>query len=186
MSENPTSWWEVVRGSGLRQGDWIPDCPVPALEARIAENATEHVADVYVYDCVVVTQSCDLMDTRGKSDFVAMCPVFTLAESSIDIGSNAGRDTFEKLRKGQFPAEHLLAGPVDHRDHKACLIVEFGNVFTVPTPFLEKFADGLGDRRRLRSPFVEHFSQAFARFFMRVGLPSDIPPLRKEVTVAKP
>jgi hypothetical protein len=26
-----------------------------------------------------------------------------------------------------------------------------------------------------RSPYLEHFSQAFARFFMRVGLPSTIP-----------
>jgi len=28
----------------------------------------------------------------------------------------------------------------------------------------------------LRSPYLEHFSQAFARFFMRVGLPTAIPP----------
>ena len=27
-------------------------------------------------------------------------------------------------------------------------------------------------------PFLEHFSQAFARFFMRVGLPSSISPHR--------
>jgi hypothetical protein len=27
----------------------------------------------------------------------------------------------------------------------------------------------------LRSPYLEHFSQTFARYFMRVGLPSDIP-----------
>jgi hypothetical protein len=30
-------------------------------------------------------------------------------------------------------------------------------------------------RWRLQSPFREHFSQAFARFFMRVGLPAAIP-----------
>ncbi|MEZ2279409.1 MAG: hypothetical protein ACBR12_21120, partial [Microcoleus sp.] len=35
---------------------------------------------------------------------------------------------------------------------------------------------GLNDRWRLKSPYLEHFSQAFARLFMRVGLPSAIPP----------
>ena len=30
-------------------------------------------------------------------------------------------------------------------------------------------------RWRLMSPYLEHLSQAFARFFMRVGLPSSIP-----------
>jgi hypothetical protein len=37
-------------------------------------------------------------------------------------------------------------------------------------------AAALGNRWRLQSPFLEHFSQAFARFFMRVGLPSAVPP----------
>jgi hypothetical protein len=48
-----------------------------------------------------------------------------------------------------------------------------------PLPFSEHYLVGqamrLGPRWRLRSPFLEHFSQAFARFFMRVGLPSSIP-----------
>ena len=35
-----------------------------------------------------------------------------------------------------------------------------------------------GLRWRLQSPFREHFSQAFARFFMRVGLPAAIPPFK--------
>jgi hypothetical protein len=33
-----------------------------------------------------------------------------------------------------------------------------------------------GRRLRLLPPYREHLSQAFARFFMRVGLPVDIPP----------
>jgi hypothetical protein len=33
----------------------------------------------------------------------------------------------------------------------------------------------LGNRLRLCPPYREHLAQAFARFFMRVGLPSDIP-----------
>jgi len=32
-----------------------------------------------------------------------------------------------------------------------------------------------GNRLRLLPPYREHLAQAFARFFMRVGLPADIP-----------
>ena len=41
--------------------------------------------------------------------------------------------------------------------------------------YLTRHAQQLGDRWRLRSPFLEHFSQAFSRSFMRVGLPSAVP-----------
>jgi hypothetical protein len=48
----------------------------------------------------------------------------------------------------------------------------------VPYAYLTQHAESLGLRWRLESPFLEHFSQAFARFFMRVGLPSAIAPFR--------
>jgi hypothetical protein len=45
----------------------------------------------------------------------------------------------------------------------------------LPYSYLSKHAESLNDRWRLQPPFLEHFSQAFARFFMRIGLPSAIP-----------
>jgi hypothetical protein len=56
--------------------------------------------------------------------------------------------------------------------------VDFGHIVSLPLDYLADHAESLGNRWRLRSPFLEHFSQAFARFFMRVGLPSDIPPFK--------
>jgi hypothetical protein len=54
-------------------------------------------------------------------------------------------------------------------------VVNFYEVFTVPRDFLE---DVLRQRQRarlrLRPPYREHLSQAFARFFMRVGLPQPV------------
>jgi hypothetical protein len=51
-------------------------------------------------------------------------------------------------------------------------IVEFHEVFTVPREFLESLLAARGRiRPRLLSPSREHLSQAFARYFMRVGLP---------------
>ena len=49
----------------------------------------------------------------------------------------------------------------------------------VPRAFLEDLIAERGTKRlRLLPPYREHLSQAFARFFMRVGLPVDIPPFR--------
>jgi len=56
-------------------------------------------------------------------------------------------------------------------------VVNFREIVNLPVVYLRQHATGLGDRYRLQSPFLEHFSQAFARFFMRVGLPSAVPPI---------
>ncbi len=49
---------------------------------------------------------------------------------------------------------------------------------SLPYGYLASYASRLQNRWRLQSPFLEHFSQAFARFFMRVGLPAAIPPYK--------
>lgn len=54
------------------------------------------------------------------------------------------------------------------------MVVDFGHIVSLPIDYLENHAALIGNRWRLGSPFLEHYSQAFARFFMRVGLPSGI------------
>jgi hypothetical protein len=54
-------------------------------------------------------------------------------------------------------------------------LVDFHEVFSLPRDFLESWLKKEGQPRlRLCPPYREHLSQAFARFFMRVGLPTDI------------
>jgi len=60
-------------------------------------------------------------------------------------------------------------------NNRAALVVNFRQIFSLPTAHLARHAASLGQRFRLESPYLEHFSQAFARFFMRVGLPASIP-----------
>jgi hypothetical protein len=56
-------------------------------------------------------------------------------------------------------------------------IVNFHYVFTLPRSFLESLlSEGSCRRLRLLPPYREHLSQAFARFFMRVGLPISVTP----------
>ncbi len=70
---------------------------------------------------------------------------------------------------------HLLASPNNPENNLEALVVDFGHISSLPVAYLAARAVESGLRWRLRSPFLEHFSQAFARFFMRVGLPSSIP-----------
>ena len=58
------------------------------------------------------------------------------------------------------------------------LLVDFTSAFTVDTNLVRELATTQGARLRLNPPSREHLAQAFARFFMRVGLPVDIPPFR--------
>lgn len=46
-------------------------------------------------------------------------------------------------------------------------------IFVLPKPVVEAVARSAGPRLRLRSPYREYIAQAFARYFMRVGLPLD-------------
>jgi len=56
-------------------------------------------------------------------------------------------------------------------------VVDFHNVFTVPRSVLEaQLSRRKSPRLRLLPPYREHLSQAFARFFMRVGLPQPVNP----------
>lgn len=56
-------------------------------------------------------------------------------------------------------------------------VVDFHQLYTVPREILERLLRERGTPRlRLRPPYLEHLSQAFARFFMRVGLPQPIAP----------
>jgi len=58
------------------------------------------------------------------------------------------------------------------------LLVDFTRVFTVDASLVRELASHQDPRLRLNPPYREHLAQAFARFFMRVGLPVDIPPFR--------
>ena len=55
------------------------------------------------------------------------------------------------------------------------MLVNLTEVLSIDVPTLQEFAGKQNPRVRLNPPYREHLSQAFARLFMRVGLPVDIP-----------
>jgi hypothetical protein len=166
------SFWTVVSGEHLAQGDYLPNCPVPVFPANYGQSEGNATVEVRNVDLIVVTQSCDL--ENKKVSLVAMCPIWTIALLKTVDEKYARADRLEEVRKGRFEALHMLSSSQSPPNNWDARIVDFREIHSLPVPFLAAHAARLGQRWRLRSPYLEHFSQAFARFFMRVGLPTAI------------
>jgi len=135
------------------------------------EQAESALFEGYVFDLIVVTQSCDLENRKAR--LVATCPIHSVVE--FEKVNPSLRGNWEQVRRGRYEGLHLLAGVNDPANNRDALVVDFRQIYSLPIEYLEIHAAKQNPRMRLRSPYLEHFSQGFARFFMRVGLPSSIP-----------
>lgn len=174
MSEG--DWHDVVEEDRLVQGDILKDCPVFSVAEELSwplPDNSELPIKVEVRDLIVLSQSCDL--ENDKVDEVLLAPVNAwnrVVEEELLRGNQVvkSRKFREKLVEGNVPGFSLL----HKRDGIPSLpwsVVDFHQLFTLPKAFLTQQAESAGPRLRLNSPYREHLAQAFARFFMRIGLP---------------
>jgi hypothetical protein len=163
-----------IEGDSLAQGDLLPQCLVPEFHPDFGSNSANENVKVSTADLIVVTQSCDL--EHAKVPFVAMCPIHSIPKFEKTNPAFAKKGRWEEVRKGRIEGLYLLASPTAPSNNREALVVDFRQIISLPSIYLTRHATSLGQRWRLQSPFLEHFSQGFARFFMRVGLPSAIPP----------
>ncbi len=169
-------WWLEVEGPRLAQGDYMPDCLVPFFKPDYGKANEAEEVPVKEYNCIVVTQTCDL--EQDKAQLVALCPIYPITMYEEVNPRFRKKGAWERVRQGRIVGLHMMASQADHADNQACLVADFREVYSLPVEYLKQRASNLGRRLRLQSPYLEHFSQAFARFFMRVGLPSSIPPFK--------
>ena len=171
------AWYDSIDGGSLEQGDILFkfQIVVPSPEASV--GTTDQLAlEVKTFDVVVMTQTCDIENEKVKS--VLLCPCWDLwqfVDAAKEHGENWGGDLREALRRGNLPGYHLINEASQDGIRVGLLVVDFHEVYTAPTNQVKEFVRGAGKRLRLRPPYREHLAQAFARFFMRVGLPVDIP-----------
>jgi hypothetical protein len=170
------SFWTSCQSADLEQGDYLPECWVPMVGADFDPAILEPVISVGKSNLIIVTQSCDL--ANDKIQLAALCPIATLETWEQLNQDYAKRGFWESVRQGRREGLHMLGAFADANANRAALVVDFRQIFSLPIGYLRKHAANLGSRWRLQSPFREHFSQAFARFFMRVGLPAAIPPFK--------
>ena len=178
MKEIINNWFgEISDESYIEQGDIFEKCCI------ILPNHTHYLSifnsmhtdtplEVTEFDGIVLSQTCDIINKKISS--LILCPIFPLStfkDKGGRFNSAAGR---EDLRQGKLAQYHLLQKfetktlPMDY------YYVDFQHIYSIPKQFLEAMLKNIS-RKRLLSPYREHLSQSFARYFMRVGLPTDIP-----------
>lgn len=185
----PDTWFDLISGPELQQGDIICQCPVPVIPHDWSPNLTSSIAegptnpplevDIETYNVIVLSQSCDLVNRKLQS--VLVCPFWPIEQlpdlthdEKLKSEAKRLRSISNSIRQGYLPRFHMLQACVLPQHEQPITVVDFWTVYTVPFDFLESFAANSGERLRLLSPYVEHLSQAFARFIMRVGLPAPI------------
>jgi hypothetical protein len=176
MDSDGYPWYSVVQGTDLAQGDLFERCPVFLPPADLAEPWDEAAFAWEERDVIVMTQTCDLVPGREKVTEALLCAFWS--RSDLKSGHLATPRGLEDARRGNLPGYHLLAECDRPGFAREIRIVDFRRVYSLPLTFLRQRAERTGDRLRLLPPYREHLSQAFARYFMRVGLPQDIPPFR--------
>jgi hypothetical protein len=170
------AFWLQIESDSLAQGDLLRDCFIPDFPADFGVDEASQNVQIYRGNLIILTQSCDLENRKvGHVALAPICSIATFSQQNPDF-KNKGRR--EEVRRGRHEGLYLFPSPEDPRNNQEALVVDFRQIISLPFGYLTRHANGLGLRWRLQSPYLEHFSQAFARFFMRVGLPSAIPPYK--------
>ncbi len=170
--------YEIVSDDDIQQGDILENCPVLILPSELSLSSSNTRTSPYEIpwegrDVIVLSQSCDMVKGREKIPEVLLCCLWK--KSDIKEGQMSSNDDWNKARKGAMPGFHVLDRCDLEGFKRDFSVVDFRRVHSLPLDFVRNVPGELGERIRLLSPYREHLSQAFARFFMRVGLPVDIP-----------
>jgi hypothetical protein len=178
MIEYP--WYGVVTGDAIEQGDILRRCVVYlpptdlAVSSSVPDGATAEFRRVE-QDLIVLSHTCDLVQGREKVSDALLCGLWPCDAIGGHLAEPQGK---EDARRGNLPAFHMLARCVIPGYESDVAVVAFRRVYSLPVDYVREFAASAGNRVRLLPPYREHLAQAFARFFMRVGLPVDIPPFK--------
>jgi len=169
------TWYTIVEESEeMQQGDFIPKCPILVPPQSFEDE--ELNVEVQLIDSIIMSQSCDL--SNQKIEIVLVCPVYSLKTFLDSLPQEqvstikAKRKIISDLKQGNLPSYHLMNKSEIHFDDYQ--VVDFKNVYGIHMDSLKGICKSLDKRIRLLPPYREHLSQAFARYFMRVGLPQDL------------
>lgn len=168
MPEYP--WYGfAAEGAPLEQGEIIEG--VPFIRPVEIPEEGDPTVEVITSDVIVISQSCDLL--KRSVAWAQVCPVHSLDVAGELNPYLASTDGKERLRRGEVVGFHLLDACQLEGHKRPHRIVEFRQVLQASKERLLDYVSGR-PRLRLLPPYREHLAQAFARFFMRVGLPQDI------------
>ena len=170
-----TSWYITVNSKAPEQGDFLNDVPIIVTEEHLVDINQKATPSIDTFDVIVLTQSCDLINNNKVSQ-VQLAPVYTLKELIARYPKWNDIDKLNNMRRNNVVRYHLLNN--NHSSmfvKRGYLVIDFGNIRSIPVKTLFALCGKQRRRLRLNSPYLEQMSQQLARFYMRVGLPNDIP-----------
>ena len=152
----------------LGQGDIIDECPlfrlpVPAAGVNLAAEPLRWNTRV-----VVLTQACDLAQTKSTKILVAMLQP---AQRLVDQGVLKPTTIRDQVRRGQVYGWYFLPAASPSIDVPES-IIDLREVHTIHCAVLEQLIASGKRVCRLIPPFREHLTQHFAVTYMRIGLPT--------------
>lgn len=183
-------WYSLAQpDEPLTQGDLIFSCPISSWheEAPPEWTDTEELTstqEVFLADVILMTQACDLMNEKLRN--VILCPAQPVSQFKEDWqktmenrGQNPNERAWKKFLEQISKGHHWNYAIINSFESEVLStelrVVDFHEVYTLPQKFLEAFIhQNSKPRLQLLSPYREHLSQSFARFFMRVGLPTPV------------
>lgn len=172
-------WYDLLEMTDeITQGDLLFNCPVPILSVLDSYESDQTVnADIEYIDGIILTQACDI--ANGKIDNIILCSITSKTdfEKQLSLEGKSEKEIrkiIEGIIKGQQNAYHIINHYESNEFRQDYYIINFKDIFSVPIGLAKQIARQNGTRLRLCPPYREHLSQAFARFFMRVGLPVNI------------
>lgn len=172
-------WYELITNCReITQGDILMNCPVPIIQFadRIKSGAMLNARIKYI-NGIILTQACDL--ENNKVENVVLCGITSKEEFEQIMeeqgkSSKAIKKNLESIIKGQQNAYHIINKYKTEEFEQDYYIINFKDIFSIPVELAKDIALNSEKRLRLCPPYREHLSQAFARYFMRVGLPINI------------
>jgi hypothetical protein len=171
-----SEWWTAVSGLDHEQGDLLAGFPVHRVLGSLTDPSTTQIRIDHI-DGIIVTQSCDLANTKTRTILIGRVITWkAYAQAQYRAGNTAVKSEvyLKNLIAGGIPPLALL----HERTTRPTLdwsVADFRELYSIDRNDLDAFIARPGTKQRLRlnSPYKEHFAQAFARYFMRVGLPHD-------------
>lgn len=151
----------------LSQGDIIDGCPVFTLHALPADVDLEASPTRSFIRAVVLTQACDLAQT--KTTRVVVAPVHVAADL-VEQGVLKAALVRDQVRRGLVYGWYFLpaaSAPLPFPES----IVDLRELHTVSRPILDRLITDGKRLCRIPTPYREHMNQHFTVTYGRIGLP---------------
>ncbi|MCL5958567.1 MAG: hypothetical protein M1358_04480 [Chloroflexi bacterium] len=172
MSEfRPEEWYRVLTPGDepAEQGEQFFDLVV-RFAVQDPETGVYNIGKE-TGDVIVATHTCDIKNRKVSR--IEVVPVYPLEQWLYEQPEML--NDLEGIRRGMSAGYYLLPGwpQAPQIRARATRIVCFDEKLSISWAELKTAMQET--RLGLKSPYKEHFGQALARFYMRVGLPEDMP-----------